>query len=195
MPIAPDRLFEIVADLARRPGHEAVRTGVSTLLTEGLGAELHAIRHELRVVEARGRIDALLGRTVLEFKSNLARERADALEELSRYLPEREAATGQRFVGVVTDGLKWEAYELRGGAPFLLRGFKTDARKPDGLLAWLDGAVAARAEIPATPSTSWPNWGPAASPSCAPGRRSPRPGRRSPTIRPPPCSASCGRNF
>lgn len=148
MTLATDRLFEIVAELARRPGREAVRTGVSFLLTEGLGAELHAIRHELRVMEARGRIDALLGRTVLEFKSNLPRERADALEELSRYLPEREAATGQRFVGVVTDGLDWEAYELRGGAPFLLRGYKTDARKPEELLAWLDGAVAARAAIP-----------------------------------------------
>jgi len=148
MTLAPDRLFEIVAELARRPGHEAVRTGVSFLLTEGLGAELHDIRHELRVVEARGRIDALLGRTVLEFKSNLARERADALEELSRYLPEREAATGQRFVGVVTDGLDWEAYELRAGAPFFLRRHKTDPKKPDDLLAWLDGAVAARAEIP-----------------------------------------------
>ncbi len=148
MTIASDRLFEIVAELARRPGHEAVRTHVSQLLSEGLGAELHTIRHELRVIEARGRIDALLGRTVLEFKSNLQRERADALEELSRYLPERERATGERFVGVVTDGADWEAYELRDGAPFFLRRYKTDAKKPDDLLAWLDGAVATRAEIP-----------------------------------------------
>ncbi|MBA3812833.1 MAG: N-6 DNA methylase, partial [Caulobacteraceae bacterium] len=148
MSLSSQRLFEIVAELARRPGHEAVRTQVSVLLTEGLGAELHAIAHEVRVVEARGRIDALLGRTVLEFKSNLARERRDALEELSRYLPEREAATGERFVGVVTDGLDWEAYEMRAGEPLLLRRTRTDPRKPDELLAWLDGAVAAKAEIP-----------------------------------------------
>ena len=147
MSLTDQRLFEIVAELARRPRHEAVRTLVSMLLTEGLGAELRDIAHELRVVEARGRIDALLGRTVLEFKSNLQRERGDALEELSRYLPEREAATGERFVGVVTDGLDWEAYELRDGAPFLLRRYKTDPRAPDALLAWLDGAVATRAEI------------------------------------------------
>ncbi|HZL00697.1 MAG TPA: N-6 DNA methylase, partial [Caulobacteraceae bacterium] len=148
MPLATQRLFEIVAELARRPGHEAVRTHVSVLLTEGLGAELRDIGHEVRIVEARGRIDALLGRTVIEFKSNLPKERRDALEELGRYLPEREAATGERFVGVVTDGADWEAYELRGGAPFLLRAFKADPNQPDRLLVWLDGAVASRAEIP-----------------------------------------------
>ena len=147
MPLTSSRLFEIVADLARRPRHEAVRTHVCMLLTEGLGAELHDIAHEVRVVEARGRIDALLGRTVLEFKSNLARERGDALEELARYLPEREAATREQFVGVVTDGLDWEAYEMREGAPHLLRAYKTDPRNPDALLAWLDGAVAAKAQI------------------------------------------------
>src|SRR5665213_2444410 len=131
MPLATQRLFEIVAELARRPGHEAVRTHVSVLLTEGLRAELRDIGHEVRIVEALGRIDALLGRTVIEFKSNLPKERRDALEELGRYLPEREAATGERFVGVVTDGADWEAYELRGGAPFLLRAVKADPNQPD----------------------------------------------------------------
>lgn len=147
MPIAEQRLFDLAAELARRPGHESVRTCVSSLLTEGLGAELRDIAHEHRVVEAKGRIDALLGRTVLEFKTNLARERSDALEELSRYLPERERATGERFIGIATDGAEWEAFELRDGALVSLRRYKTDARKPDELLAWLDGAVATRAEI------------------------------------------------
>jgi hypothetical protein len=36
MTVASDRLFEIVAEPARRPGHEATRTHVSSLLTEGL---------------------------------------------------------------------------------------------------------------------------------------------------------------
>ena len=63
MPLRAERLNETVAQLAARPGHEAVRVGVTVLLREGLGAELADIRHEVRVVEARGRIDALLGRT------------------------------------------------------------------------------------------------------------------------------------
>ena len=154
MPLSPERLNEIVADLANRPSgvvpgrHEHVRVRVTELLEQGLGADISAIGHEVRVVEARGRIDALLGRTVVEFKSDLRRERKDAVEELSRYLPEREAATGERFVGVVTDGADWEAYELRDGAPFLLRTYRTDVKHPGTLLAWLDGAVATQTEIP-----------------------------------------------
>jgi len=154
MPLSTQRLNEIVADLANRPSgvvpgrHEHVRVRVTELLEQGLGANISAIGHEVRVVEARGRIDALLGRTVVEFKSDLRRERKDAVEELSRYLPEREAATGDRFVGVVTDGADWEAYELRDGAPFLLRTYKTDVKHPGTLLAWLDGAVATQTEIP-----------------------------------------------
>lgn len=148
MSIADSRLEEIVAELAKRPGHEKVRTLVCRLLEDGLGADLHAIGHEVRVVEARGRIDALLGRTVVEFKSDLRRERRDAVEELSRYLPERERATGETFIGVVTDGADWEAYELRDGAPFRLRAYRSDPQRSMELLIWLDGAVATRSEIP-----------------------------------------------
>lgn len=148
MGLTESRLQEIAVELASRPGHEQVRVLVQMLLVDGLGADLSSVTHELRVVEARGRIDALLGRTVLEFKSNLQRERRDALEELGRYLPEREKATGDRFVGLVTDGLDWEAYELRDGALHKLRDYRTRNDGGRELLVWLDGAVATRAEIP-----------------------------------------------
>ncbi|MGH6949636.1 MAG: N-6 DNA methylase, partial [Vitreimonas sp.] len=148
MSLTDSRLQEIAVELAVRPGHEQVRVLVSRLLTDALGAELSALAHELRVVEARGRIDAILGRTVLEFKSNLPRERRDALEELSRYLPERERATGESFVGLVTDGAEWEAYEWRDGAVHKLREYKTKPDNASELVIWLDGVVATRSEIP-----------------------------------------------
>lgn len=148
MELSESRLEEIAVELATRPGHEKVRVLVERLLTDGLGAELSGVSHEVRVVEARGRIDALLGRTVLEFKSNLQRERRDALEELTRYLPERERATGERFVGLATDGFEWEAYEWRDGAIHKLREYKTKPDNSRELLIWLDGVVATRAEIP-----------------------------------------------
>ncbi|HCK83458.1 MAG TPA: hypothetical protein DHW63_02745 [Hyphomonadaceae bacterium] len=147
MPQSKDALVEIVAQLAQRPGHEAVRVGVSRLLSDWLGAQVSTLAHEVRVIEARGRIDALLGRTIFEFKSNLPRERKDALEELSRYLPEREKSTKSRFVAVVTDGADWEAFELRDGAPYSLKTHRTNAAKPDETLAWIDGAVAALPEL------------------------------------------------
>jgi hypothetical protein len=148
MPLVESRLEEIVVGLASQPGHEQVRVLVQMLLVDGLGAELTAVTHEMRIVEARGRIDALLGRTLLEFKSDLQRERRDAEEELSRYLPERQRATGELFVGLATDGLNWVAYEWRDGALAKLREYRT---KPDNgreLLVWLDGVVATRAQIP-----------------------------------------------
>jgi len=48
--------------------------------------------------------DALLGRAVFEFKTDLRNERDDAEEELKRYLEQREAETGHRYVGIATDG-------------------------------------------------------------------------------------------
>ena len=90
MPLSPERLAEIVQLLASRPGHEAVHVGVAQLLTDGLGARDYEVRFEAAIPEARGIIDALVGRTIFEFKSNLRTERADAEEQLTRYLAQRE---------------------------------------------------------------------------------------------------------
>lgn len=148
MRIDEQRLAEIVGELATKPGHDKVKASVQELLVDGLGAERRHVSFEQRVPEAQGRIDAILGRTAFEVKSDLARELGDAEEQLSRYLPEREKATRSRFVGIATDGLDWRAYEWREGALNLLRAFRTDAANPETLLAWLDGAAAIRAELP-----------------------------------------------
>jgi N-6 DNA methylase len=56
-------------------------------------------------------------------------------------------ATGQRYVGITTDGLDWRVYELRNGTLSLLRSFRTDPKNPRALLIGLDSAVALEAEI------------------------------------------------
>ncbi len=71
MPLASDRLQEIVAELLSRPGHEKVRSLVYDLLVQGLEATSEQVRFEEHIREVRGRADALLGRTILEFKRNL----------------------------------------------------------------------------------------------------------------------------
>ncbi len=135
-------LADIAAELLRRPGHEKVRTLCYRLLTEGLGASSENIDFERQVPEVRGRIDALFGRTVIEVKSDLRREDDDARSQLSRYLPEREAATGHRFVGIATDGAVFRAYEMRDGALTLLGAdFKPDVAAPRRILEWLEGVV------------------------------------------------------
>ncbi len=147
----PD-LAPTVAELATRPGHEKVRVLVHRMLVDGLGVASPDIDFEQPVREVRGRIDALLGRSVLEFKSDLRREQDDAVEKLTRYLGDRERATGQRYVGLATDGATFAAYERDGdGALKELARHITSAEDAHALLAWLQSVLAVGDELPPEP--------------------------------------------
>lgn len=160
MRLSNDRLFDIVRELATKPGHDKVKAAIQELLVDGLNAERNLVHFEKRVPEAQGRIDAIIGRTAFEVKSDLDRELGDAEQQLARYLPERERATKNRFIGIATDGLEWHAYEWRNADLVSLRTFRVDDRKPGTLLAWLDGAAAIRAELPTDPLTLEDQLGP-----------------------------------
>jgi N-6 DNA Methylase len=160
MRLSDERLSEIVGELSIKPGHDKVKAAIQDLLVDGLGAERRHVTFEQRVPEAQGRIDAILGRTAFEVKSDLVRELGDAEGQLSRYLPEREKTTNSRFVGIATDGLDWRAYEWRSGELVLLRTFRVEAARPERLLAWLDGAAAIRAELPTDALTLTDELGP-----------------------------------
>ncbi|MBI4337997.1 MAG: N-6 DNA methylase [Chloroflexi bacterium] len=151
MPLAPERLREIVGELSSRPGHEKVRALIYQLLVDGLGARSTEVDFERPVPEVRGRIDALLGRTVFEFKSDLRHEKQDAERKLPDYLGQREAETGQHFVGIATDGATFLPYELRVGKLRQLPSFTASMDKPRDLLAWLSSAVAVSADLEPTP--------------------------------------------
>ena len=105
----------LVSELSGRPGHEKVRVLLYQLLVDGLGAESRDIDFEKAAPEVHGRIDALLGRTVFELKSDLRRERRDAEEGLARYLSEHEGQAGEKYVGIATDGADFIAFFLRQG--------------------------------------------------------------------------------
>ena len=65
MPIDADILAAIVAELTSRPGHEKVRALLHRLLTDALGARSEQIAFERKIPEVNGRVDALLGRTII----------------------------------------------------------------------------------------------------------------------------------
>ncbi|MBI2872968.1 MAG: N-6 DNA methylase [Chloroflexi bacterium] len=153
MPLSTERLWEIVSELASRPGHEKVRVLVYQLLVDGLDAKSTEVDFERAVPEVHGRIDALLGRTVFEFKSDLRRERRDAEGKLPDYLSQREAETGEHFVGIATDGAVFIPYELRAGKLRQFPSFAASVDKPRDLLAWLSSAVAVSADLEPTPET------------------------------------------
>ena len=144
---------EVVSELASRPGHEKVRALTHRLLVDDLGADSRDIDFEKSVPEARGRIDALLGRTVFEFKSDLRRERGDAEEGLTRYLAERESETGERYVGVAADGADFAAYFFKNGSVVEVGAHRADPEAARELSAWLRGAVALGEELTPDPAT------------------------------------------
>jgi hypothetical protein len=119
-----EQLQEIIAELLLRPGHEKVRGLLFKLLTDGLGAKSADVSFEHQTVEIRGRIDALLGRTVIEVKSDLRKEAFET--QLAGYLRDRRNVSGQDFVGIVTDGATFSVHELADDNETLLALGKTN---------------------------------------------------------------------
>ena len=193
MPIADDDLEAVVAELASRPGHEKVRALLYRLLTDALGARSEQIAFERRIPEVNGRMDALLGRTVIEIKARPAPGGQAGRGQLTRYLPERERATGQRYVGLATDGATFIAYEMRDGALVRLtgaRGQRREGPSPDRLARGRDRGPRLAPGRRATGSPT--NSAAAAPPSPEPSACSNEPGTASPDIRRLSSSASSG---
>ncbi len=153
LPLSDLDLAEIVRRLAARPGHEAVRYDIVQLLTRGLDMPPDDVQLEEHIPEVRGRIDALLGRTVVEFKSDLRSERAAAEDQLTRYIGQRQTESRQRYVGIATDGADFVSFELRNDQLRELGACRADPADPRALLAWLSAAVAAGAELHPDPET------------------------------------------
>ena len=148
-----DDLPELAAALARRPGHEGVRTQIAEILRHAFGADYLALDHEVRMPEVRGRADMLFGATVFEFKSDLRREMDDVRARLPDYLRERERQTGRRYLGIATDGASFIAYELRGGALVEIGRHETHPEQPAALLAWLEPVLSDRDDLDPEPLT------------------------------------------
>ncbi len=80
------RTRELLHHLATCPGHDEVKSDFRQLLVEEFGVELGALDFERRVPEVRGRLDALIGRTVFEAKQNLDQEWDDVVRRMPDYL-------------------------------------------------------------------------------------------------------------
>ena len=135
--LSSDERIALVSELASRPGHEKVRTLLHRMLVDDLGADSRDIDFEKPAPEVHGRIDALLGRTVFELKSDLRRERSDAEEGLKRYLTAREEQTGEKYVGIATDGARFHRVLPPAGRRFgswSLSREPNSAARPDGVV-------------------------------------------------------------
>ena len=146
-------LPKIAHALARRPGHETLRTLLADILRHGFGADYLATDHEVRMPEVRGRADMLFGATVFELKRDLRQEMPDVQARLPDYLGERERRTGRDYLGIATDGATFVAFKLVGGRLVEASRHQVDERRGDALLAWLEPALSDRDELLPDPET------------------------------------------
>jgi hypothetical protein len=147
------RTRELLHHLATRPGHDEVKSDFRQLIVEEFGVELAALDFERRVPEVKGRLDALIGKTVFEAKRNLDLEWDDVVRRMPDYLADRERDEGERFVGIASDGLKWVVFERNGDELVKLKETLLDPESADQFLAWLDGAVALKQSLHPDPTT------------------------------------------
>jgi hypothetical protein len=144
---------ELLRHFATRPGHDEVKADFRDLLRTEFGVALSDVDLERRVLDVRGRLDALIGRTVFEAKSNLDNEWADVERRMPDYLVDRERESGERFVGIASDGLKWIVLELSAGTLVRIKETILDPERGEAFLAWLDGAMALKSSLPPEPLT------------------------------------------
>lgn len=127
------------------------------LLTGGLGLAEHDLEVELETpVPGQRRIDIEVGFTVIEVKKDLRGVATvqKAVKQLAGYVAERSEQTGQRYVGILTDGTIWRAYHSRGEDLVEATRFELSSPARQGLeplLTWLEGVLAVRTGVPPTP--------------------------------------------
>ena len=126
------------------------------LLTGGLGLEDHDLDVDLETqVPGRRRIDIEVGFTVIEVKKDLRKAAVvrDAVKQLAGYIASRSEATGQRYVGILTDGADWRAYNMSGGVLTEATRFelKSSRQGVAPLLTWLEGVLAVRTGVRPVP--------------------------------------------
>ncbi|QYC44288.1 putative type I restriction enzymeP M protein [Nonomuraea coxensis DSM 45129] len=126
------------------------------LLTGGLNLAEHDLDVALETPVGDGRrIDIEVGFTVIEVKKDLsgAAVLRAAEKQLAGYVRTRSEQTGQRYVGILTDGTTWRAYHLRDDELTEATRFELKQPRPDltSLLTWLEGVLATRKGIPPTP--------------------------------------------
>ena len=151
--IAPEATAALLRHLATRPGHDEVKSGFKQLLLQEFGIDHESLEFERRVPEVRGRLDALIGRTVFEAKRDLDKEWQDVERRMPDYLADRQQQEQEHFVGLASDGLKWAVFELEGRELKVVKRTTLNSDKPSVFLAWLDGAIALKSSLSPDPLT------------------------------------------
>lgn len=155
-----DSLKSLVDRLANR---ERVRSEATVqadirqlLLIGGLGLTEHDLDVDLETpVAGHRRIDVEVGFTVIEVKKDLRSAAVvnKAIEQLAGYVASRNQQTDQRYVGILSDGVDWRAYQFQGDDFVEVTRFELKPPRQGlvPLLMWLEGVLAVRTGVRPTP--------------------------------------------
>jgi hypothetical protein len=153
------KVDEIVDRLSgRKAVTEAdIQSDVRALLLYG-GLDL--AEKDLIVLEAQAgggrRIDVETGGAVIEVKKDLSNSdvHRKAAEQLAGYLQTRTNETGQRYAGILTDGVFWELHHLtsEGLKPVNSLHLHGEGGDSAALTTWLEGVLATGHNISPTPT-------------------------------------------
>ncbi len=91
-------------------------------------------------VVKRGYIDALFGDVVFEFKRDLSDQNNLSAwrEQLREYLVSKHNQTGQNYIGILTDTLRFEVYQLKNNELLSETSFVLDKANPNLAFVQLD---------------------------------------------------------
>jgi hypothetical protein len=133
--------------------HDQRRALLMDFLRKAFGIEVEEVdlEHKVKAASARGRIDAFYRYVIFEIKTDLEKERADALAELKKYFESQKRP--QDYVASVTDGLHFEVFDYDHDArqPKSIRSFLLEADAPRLAYEELDELLAAGRKIPPFP--------------------------------------------
>ena len=162
MPVAAlDDLARRLADRSPGRSEATLQADIRQLL---LTAPLNLTEHGVEVVNLetpageRRRIDIEAGFAVIEVKRDLrpGAVRAEAEEQLAGYVQQRADSLGQRYVGILTDGVEWRLYRLDQSGVLESVGdvVTLDTTRPslEALLIWLEGVLATGQQIVPSPN-------------------------------------------
>jgi SAM-dependent methyltransferase len=158
-PLPVGELVQRLADRSPSRTEANVQSDVRTLLLYG-GLDLdepQVVDLEVQTGDGtRRRIDIESGLAVFEVKKDLrvGNVRQDALEQLAGYVKVQSERLGQRYVGLLTDGVEWSLCHLRADDTLAaVAEFVVDASVPDAeaLRSWLAAVLATQSAVAPTP--------------------------------------------
>jgi SAM-dependent methyltransferase len=130
--------------------HDFRRALLMDFLRKGFGIEVSEIdlEHKVKAASARGLIDAFYRFVIFEVKTDLEREREDALGELKRYFEAQDNPTD--YVAAVTDGLQFEVYDYdpQSRSAKAVRAFTLESDAPLVAYSEFDELLAAGRKLP-----------------------------------------------